>query len=119
MPDPITPCEYARSRHRNAVLWMNLWNGLLFVFGSAIVIVLLFVVVFFLRQSWVSGAVSTLATIVDGVAVRWVLARRTDAKQEENDAYNDVIQRCNAPHETAMQIAALHLRDQARFANLF
>jgi hypothetical protein len=116
MPE-LTPCEYARNRHQNAVRWLNLWNGLLFVFGSAIILVLVCVIVFFLRQSWVSGAVSTLATIVDGVALRWVVTRRTDAKQEEKDAYDDVVQRCGPPHEGTKNATAL--RAQARFSNLF
>ncbi len=115
----ITPCEYARNRHQNAVRWLNLWTGLLFVFASAVVLVLVLVILFFLRSSWVAGAVSTIATIVDGVAIRWVYARRQESLQEEKDAYSEVTKQCTADHEQPAQQAAADLRLQAKLTTFF
>ena len=93
----ITPCEYARQRHGDLARWRNLWTILLFVFGSAVILFLSISVLFFLRESWLPGAVSTLGTLVGGVSVKWVLDRRGEAVQEEEAAYQDVVAKCAAP----------------------
>ena len=94
MPDPISPCEYARERHRNLARWRNLWTILLFLFGSAVVLFLTVAVLAFWQQAVLAGALSTVSTIVGGVAIKWVVARRRDAVTEEQAAYDDVVARC-------------------------
>jgi hypothetical protein len=94
MPDAISPCEYARERHRNIARWRNLWTILLFIFGSAVILFLAVAVLAFWQQAIMAGALSTLSTIVGGVAIKWVVDRRTDAVKEEQTAYEDVIARC-------------------------
>jgi len=119
MPNGLTPCEYARNRHHNTVMWLNLWTGLVFFFGSVLVLVLVVVIVFFLRSSWVPGAISTLATIVDGVAIKWVYSRRQESLQEEKDAFGEVTKACTAPQEQQVQQAAADLRQNVKYMNFF
>lgn len=95
MPDSISPCEYARERHRNIARWRNLWTILLFLFGSAVVLFLTVAVLAFWKQAVLAGALSTLSTIVGGVAIKWVVSRRMDAVREEEAAYTDVVARCS------------------------
>ena len=105
----VTPCEYARERHRNILMWRNLWTILLFVFGSVLVLSLIVIVAFILLQHryW-EGAVCALGTVVSGAAVKWIVERRQDAKNEEEEAYRDVEAKCGAPAlEAAVQPAAL------------
>ena len=92
-----TPCEYARQRHSDLARWRNLWTILLFVFGSAVILILSISVLFFLRESWLPGAISTLGTLVGGFSVKWVLNRRGEAVKEEEAAYQDVVASCAAP----------------------
>ena len=87
-------CKIAQEKFRNAALWKNLWTILLWVFGATVVIFLVLAIVFFLRQDWLPGALTTLGTIVEGAGIRWVVARRTDAVKEEEDAYNEVKDAC-------------------------
>jgi hypothetical protein len=95
----VTPCEYARERHQNLAKWRNLWTILLFAFGSAVILFLAIAVIFFLRQSWLTGAVSALGTMANGVAVKWVVDRRAEAVKEEEDAYKDVESKCGNTKE--------------------
>lgn len=92
----ITPCQYARERHREIARWRNLWTLLLFAFGSAIILFSVAAVTLFVRQAWVTGAVSTAASVVSGVGVSWVVARRREAVTEEEDAYRDVQTHCGS-----------------------
>ena len=94
----VSPCEYARQRHRDLAMWRNLWTILLFAFGAAVVIFFVLAVFFFLRDDWLPGALTALATLVEGVGIKWVLDRRTEAVKEEEEAYRDVAEKC---HDTA------------------
>ena len=101
MPDPISPCEYARERHRNIARWRNLWTILLFLFGSAVVLFLCVAVLAFWKQAVLAGSLSTLSTIVGGVAIKWVLDRRREAVAEEQSAYDEVVARCGQAEAAA------------------
>jgi hypothetical protein len=90
----ITPCQYARERHRDIARWRNLWSLLVFAFGSAIILFSIVAVTLFVRQAWVTGAVSTVATVVSGVGISWVLDRRRESVAEEEEAYRDVMKHC-------------------------
>lgn len=87
-------CNVALQRYRNALLWKNLWTILLFAFGAAVVVFLVLAVVFFIRQDWLPGAVSTLGTIAEGAAIKWVVDRRNEASEEEEEAYKKVEEQC-------------------------
>ncbi|MBI4488199.1 MAG: hypothetical protein HY694_03880 [Deltaproteobacteria bacterium] len=90
----VGPCQYAIERHRNIAKWRNLWTILLFIFGSAVVVFLVGAILLFVRQDWLPGAISTLATIVNGVGIKWVYERRKEAVEEEEAAYKDVAEKC-------------------------
>ena len=49
---------------------------------------------FLLRQSWLTGSIGTLGTVVSSVGTKWVVDRRKDAVDEEEAAYQDVVERC-------------------------
>ena len=90
----ITPCDYARDRHRDMLMWRNLWTILIFAFGTSVIIFLVLAIFFFLRQDWLPGGITTLATIVDSVGVKWVTDRRAEAVKEEEEAYKNVMDTC-------------------------
>ena len=94
MNDILTPCEYARERHQNMLRWLNLWTILLFAFGTALIIFLILVIFLFIRATWLPGALSTIGTIVSGIIIQWIVKRRTVAKDEEEKAYQDVVEQC-------------------------
>ncbi len=87
-------CELALQRHRNAALWLNLWTILIWVFGAAVVAFLVVAIVLFLREQWLAAALTALASIAEGAAIKWVVDRRAEAVGEERQAYEDVQQAC-------------------------
>lgn len=92
---PIDPCEYARQRHRVLLQWRNLWTILVFVFGSCVVLALVAIVLLvFLRQQYAEGLTTAIGGVVSGLAASWVVARRNDARAEEEEAYRDVTEKC-------------------------
>lgn len=92
--DVTQACAVALQRHRDAALWRNLWTILIWVFGAAVVAFLVVAVVFFLRQDWIPAGVTTLSTIAQGAAIKWVVDRRSEAVGEEEKAYEQVRETC-------------------------
>ena len=87
-------CEIAQQRFRNAALWKTLWTVLLYAFGAAVVVFLVLAITLFIRQEWLPGAISTVATLVQGAGIKWVLDRRNEASEEEEEAYAYVEKHC-------------------------
>jgi len=87
-------CQLALQRHRDAALWRNLWTILIWVFGATVVAFLVLAVVWFLREQWLPAALTTLSTIAEGAAIRWVVVRRAEAVDEERQAYEKVEEVC-------------------------
>jgi len=96
---PLTPCQYARERHRSIAKWRDLWTILLFIFGSAVVLFLTTTILLYIRESWLPAAISTLGTVVNGMAIKWVLDRRGEAVREEEEAYREVVSICQDVRE--------------------
>lgn len=92
--NPFDPCQFAVERHKNLARWRNLWTILLFVFGTTVILFLCASILLFINESWLPGAISTVGTIVNGAGVGWVVARRDEAKKEEEAAYEDVKNTC-------------------------
>ena len=90
----ITSCEYARERHRNILMWRNLWTILLFAFGTAVIVFAVLAVALFIREEWLPAVIMALGTLAQGAAIKWVVDRRVDAVQEEEIAYQDVAAKC-------------------------
>jgi MFS superfamily sulfate permease-like transporter len=99
MGDTPTPCEYAIERHKNCSVWRNLWTGLLFAFGVAVVLFAGAAVLLFVRETWLPGAVSILATLAGGAGIKWVVNRRKEAVEEEEKAYQNVLNQCRETKE--------------------
>jgi hypothetical protein len=93
----VTPCEYARDRHAGLVRWRNLWTILVFAVGVVATVFVLVAIVFFATGNHLVGAVTTLGTILEGVAMGWILKRRREATDEEEKAYADVKAQCTPP----------------------
>lgn len=90
----MTPCEYARDRHRNILMWRNLWTILVFAFGTAVIVFAVVAIALFIRQEWLAAAILALGTLAQGAAIKWVVDRRADAVREEELAYQDVAAKC-------------------------
>ena len=96
---PLNPsaCDVARLRYFHALRWLTLWKILLFVFGASIVLFLVTAILFFLRESFLPGALTTLGTIVTGAGIGWVVGQRTTAAAEEKDAFQELKEACSPP----------------------
>ena len=87
-------CRLAIERYRNFARWRNLWSILLFVLGASVVLFLLAAIFLLIREEWLPVALTTLGSIVSGVASKWVLDRRVEAVREEHSAYEDAQKYC-------------------------
>jgi hypothetical protein len=95
MPESVgDPCAYARERHLNLLRWRNLWTILLFVFGAAIVIVLTLTIAFASDGKFIQSVATAVGTVASGIAIKWVLDRRTDAVSEEQAAFDQMLAIC-------------------------
>jgi hypothetical protein len=97
-PEDVRPgdnCAYARDRHANKMMWLNLWTILLFVLGAAVILLLVFALVLFFRQDLATGAISVAGSAVSGLGARWVVGQRTVAKEEEEAADRSARRECN------------------------
>ena len=65
-------CRLAIERYRNFARWRNLWSILLFVLGASVVLFLLAAIFLLIREEWLPVALTTLGSIVSGVASKWV-----------------------------------------------
>ena len=94
MTEKPDPCLVAMDRYLDRRRWLNRWRVLLYIFGTVIILFFVVSIVFFIRETWLPGAASLVASIASGAGVSWVLARRTDAEKEERDAYNEFNAQC-------------------------
>lgn len=88
-PEEVQPgdnCSFARDRHANKLMWLNLWTILLFVLGAAVVLLLIVALVLFFRQDLASGAISVAGSAVSGLGAGYVIGQRKVAKEEEETA---------------------------------
>ena len=92
-------CDIAQERHHGAALWRNMWTLLLWLLGLSIVLFLVMAVLFLLREEWLPAAVVTLGSIAEGVGIKWVTDRRTDAVREETEMYKDLEGACRGVHQ--------------------
>jgi hypothetical protein len=88
------PCQLAIERYRNFARWRNLWSILLFVLGASVVLFLLAAIFLLIREEWLPVALTTLGTIVTGVAAKWVMDRRTESVKEEQAAFEAAQKYC-------------------------
>jgi hypothetical protein len=75
-------------------MWPIFGPCFLFIFGSVVVLFLCAAIVFFIRQAWLPGALTTLGTIVQGVGIKLVADRHKEAVGAEQEAYLDVGVKC-------------------------
>jgi len=87
-------CDIAIEKHKNAVQWWNLWNILLYIFGAFLILFLIYLIVYLIQSNTINAVLGVLATIVDGVVLKWVVDQRNDAKQAEKDAFGEIEEHC-------------------------
>jgi cadmium resistance protein CadD (predicted permease) len=73
---------------------LNIWVGLLLLFGLVVVGFSCAAILFYVRSAWISGAVSTVGVIASGGGMKWVVDRKNDAKKDEREAYREVDKAC-------------------------
>ena len=99
------PCEFARNRYNGIAKWRFLWTLLIFIFG-AFLLLLLIVALFLAIDGNTSGAAASgLGAVADGAGVAFLLARRRDAKREEEAAYRDVEEKCGSTADADALVA--------------
>jgi hypothetical protein len=81
----------ADQRHRTLALWRNLWTTLIFALGLAATLFFIGAICLFVRESWIAGAISTVASIFSGGTVPWLVARRQEAVKEEERAFQEAV----------------------------
>jgi hypothetical protein len=87
-------CDIAVERYKNAARWLNLWNILLYVFGGFLILFLIYLIVYLIQSNIINSILGVLATIVDGVVLKWVVDQRNDAKQVEKEAMDYIVNNC-------------------------
>jgi hypothetical protein len=106
------------ARYRSLLRWREWWTILVFALGLAATAFLIMAIALFVGESWIPGAVSTLASILSGGAVRWLLARRREAVNEEELArerrYEEIAEKTNAEQEKAKAEQDWIRREQSR-----
>lgn len=80
----------SKKRHEYTLFWMNLWTGLVFVLGAAVVAFLVFCIYLLTQGQVLEGAISAIGSLVSGGGFAWVVSRRRDAVAEEKLAYEDL-----------------------------
>lgn len=101
MSSAFDRCEFLLTRWKNLALWRNLWSILIFVLGASVALWLAAAVWLYTQSSWLPAVLTTLGTLVSGVAASWVLARRNDAVAEEVDAKRELLATCGGPGAAA------------------
>lgn len=77
----------AAERHRSLARWRNRWTALVFAIGLATAVFLFAAILLFVKESWIPAALSTLASLLGGGAVGWLVTRRQEAVLEEERAF--------------------------------
>ena len=104
-----TPCEYARERHQMMVRWRNIWTALLIIAGATVVLFVIAAILLLLLGKMPLGVVAAVASLIDGVALAWVVQRQREAVADEESAYADVVKHCGKADD------ADSLRGRTRF----
>jgi hypothetical protein len=91
---PDSPCGFAKQHYLSTARWLNLWNFLLFSFGSAVVLFLVTSILLFIRATWLPGAVTTVGTIASSAGMAWVVNQQTKAAADESAAFARLNQAC-------------------------
>lgn len=92
-----TPCDFAKARYLDISWLRKLWGYLWIMLGASTTIFLCVTIIFFLRSSWLPAALSTLGTVVNGAAMTWITNQRKTAADEEQQAFDELVQQCSPP----------------------
>jgi hypothetical protein len=77
-------------RYQLLLRWRDRWTLLIYALGVATTAFLVTAILFFLNESWMPGALSTVASLLTGAAAKWLLDRRQQAVSEEERAYQEL-----------------------------
>ena len=79
--------DLTEERYRTLLRWRDRWTLLVYALGVATAAFLIAAIFLLVKESWLPGALSTVASIVTGAAGRWLLERRSEAVAEEQEAF--------------------------------
>jgi hypothetical protein len=77
----------AQGRYHLLLRWRERWTLLIYALGVATTLFLVSAILLFVNKSWLPGALLTVASILTGATVRWLLERRNEAASEEDRAF--------------------------------
>lgn len=98
-----TPCDFAKARYLDIKRVRNVWGYIWIGLGITVAVFLCLAIVLFLRSNWLPGALSTLGTIVNGAVMAWITTQRQTAANEEQQAFNELVQQCGPPAKALLQ----------------
>lgn len=100
------PLEMRRAlaieRWREQVRWRNRWTTLIFALG--IVLSLTLIALLIMAATGVGDAAklgTALSAAVEGVALAWIVRRRSEAVKEEQEMFDEVEEQLRTPEEKA------------------
>ena len=89
-------CDLAKQRWYGNARWVSLWTILVFALRVISVGILILAIVYATDGEYGKAVVSGVASVLDGAAVAWILARRNEALKEANDAWKEVEEHCDS-----------------------
>ncbi len=104
-------CHDARERRAEAAARFHDYDRLVWAVGVATVVAVIISIGLVLFQHTETGVAGLLGSIVGGVAVGWLVTRRSAARDEEAQAWGEVEEHCDGQ--------LVHLEQSARVAQRF
>ncbi|MBV8771033.1 MAG: hypothetical protein JO166_01715 [Deltaproteobacteria bacterium] len=89
-----SPCDFAKARYLELLRLRIIWSYLIVLLGVAVVIFLIISILFFIRTNWLPAALGTLGTLLSGGAATWLTSQRTLTRDEEQEAFRELVQTC-------------------------
>jgi hypothetical protein len=99
-------CNTALLVHKSAVRWWNLWNVLTYIFGIFLIAILIFLIIGIIQSIVTQAVVGLIGTVVDGVALKWVVTQRSTAYTEEQTALKAIENDCKDQYAEALALRA-------------
>jgi hypothetical protein len=78
----VSYCDLLVDRYQNALLWKNLWSGIVFFIGVALMFTIIQLLFSIGNTQLIEKANKSLAILVEGVALTWITAQRSKVVKE-------------------------------------
>lgn len=87
-------CQRLWDRYIGYRNWRTLWDALVYFVGALFVIAIAFALLEYRTLDSIQKLVTTLSGIAGAGFLAWIVSRRTNAKQEEDNAFKEYTQDC-------------------------